>query len=184
MEHLGVLLSEIDKNFMFIYLGFDILNEGKLGTQINDDKERRWRIYGKDENSFLIAPIFNDCPYNSYNNGAERNSQNGIVVRRQRPKEEAQIGNRIKGKVILVSPQEWYIIKTDGYCVGVKRNTLYYFGGTIEAGDIVFADLHTKGNTSISNITRGTTQHHVIVKCMFNDYQSCYNWMIEHAENE
>lgn len=180
LEYNSILTSDIDKFFVFMLFGSDILNEGLLGTQTNDNgKHTKWRIYGKDEMSFMIDPVFSEF---TYNEGVQRNIKNGLIVKRQRPKEETQYSGLVKGKVEFVSPKEWYIIKTKDYYVGVRRNTIYYFGGSIDVGDIVFADFHTKGRTTISNKTKETTHHYVIVECLYNTYQECYNWMKQQYE--
>lgn len=181
-EYRCVSLGSVDKGFIFIFLTSDVLNEGRLGYQVNDRNKRKWRIYGKDDYSFLIDPMFLMGSYNSYNERVKANQNNGLVTRRQRPKEETQYNGLIKGVVQYVSPNEWYIIKTNQYYVGVERNKSYMFYGSINIGDVVFADFHSKGNTSISNATKNTTHHHVIVRCHFKGYQDCYNWMKEQLE--
>lgn len=180
MDYNTIITSDIDKFFVFMLFGSDMLNEGLPGVQTNDNGEHiKWRIYGKDENSFMIDPVFNDF---TYNEGVQRNIKNGSIVKRQRPKEETQYSGLVKGTVEFVSPKEWYIVKTKNYYVGVRRNPIYYFGGSIDVGDIVFADFYTKGQTSISNSTKQTTHHHVIVEYLCSTYQECYNLMKQKYE--
>lgn len=172
------ILSDVDVSFIYYFLTFDILNEGRSGTQINDNgKNRKWRIYGKDDNSFLIDPIFSRGDYRTYNDRVQKNKRNGQIVKRQRPKEELKSTGLIKGIVKYVSHKEWYIVQTDDYYVGVTRNKLYVFYGSIDVDDIVFADFHTKGKTSISNHTQNTTRHYVIVEELFKNYTDCFNYM-------
>ena len=63
-----------------------------------------------------------------------------------------------------------------------KRNTFYYFRGSIDIGDIVYADFHTLGNSSISNKTKNSTHHHIIVQYHSNNFQDCYEWMKSNNE--
>ena len=117
MDYNTIITSDIDKFFVFNLFGSDMLNEGLPGVQTNDNGEHiKWRIYGKDENSFMIDPAFNDF---TYNEGVQRNIKNGSIVKRQRPKEETQYSGLVKGTVEFVSPKEWYIVKTKNYYVGV-----------------------------------------------------------------
>lgn len=182
MEKNIVTFDKVDIDYMYIYLLSDALNEGMLGKEVNNDSNRSWRIYGLDEHSLLIDPIFNRYPHNSYNEGMRKNIQNGNIYRRARPKEESQYSGLIKGKVVYISPNEYYIIQTERYYVGVKRNTFYYFGGSIDVGDIVYADFHTLGSSSISNKTKNTTHHHIIVQYHSDNFQDCYDWMKSNNE--
>jgi len=70
------ILSGVDVSFIYYFLTFDILNEGRSRTQINDNgKNRKWRIYGKDDNSFLIDPMFSKGDYRTYNDGVQKNNK-------------------------------------------------------------------------------------------------------------
>ena len=59
MDYNTIITSDIDKFFVFMLFGSDMLNEGLPGVQTNDNGEHiKWRIYGKDENSFMSDPVF------------------------------------------------------------------------------------------------------------------------------
>lgn len=176
LDYSSAMVQDMDKFNLFLFLGMDILNEGKLGEQVNDNgQKRKWRIYGKDENNFFIDPALNE--FGDYKENNQRNINNGQIVKRQRPKEELKYAGLIKATVQYVSPDEWYIVKTKDFYVGVKRNTIYYFYGSVNVGDTVFADFHQKGRTSISNATQNYTNLSVIVVYMSNSYEECFNWM-------
>lgn len=173
LDYQNYSTSEVDQFFLELLLISDILNEGRAGVQTVNGKQIKWRIYGKDDNSFLIDSRFG----NDYNNEVRRDQRNGIITKRQRPKEESRYTGLVKGVVEYVSSNEWYIVRTKDYYVGVKRNTRYHFYGSINVGDIVYADFHNKGETAISNYTKNTTHHYVIVKYLCHNYDECYNWM-------
>src|SRR5690606_3620603 len=66
MKHEFLLIREVDKTFVYNYFLSDYLNEGKDGQQINDEYNRKWKIFPKNEVSLLIDPIFEVYPYNAY----------------------------------------------------------------------------------------------------------------------
>ena len=76
---------EANKYSIFIFLSSDILNQGFTGVSVNSPKPQVWKIYGKNESSYLIDPMFDYYPFNSYNEGVSRNNKNGLVVKRVRP---------------------------------------------------------------------------------------------------
>lgn len=85
MEQKLTTLRVVDIYYMFGFLLSDDLNQGLLGIEVNNSSGRQWRIYGKNENSFLIDSSFNYHPFNSYNERMLENIQNGFVLRRTRP---------------------------------------------------------------------------------------------------
>ena len=179
MEYDGVLLNkEIDLNFMFYYLGFDILNEGKDGVEINGDKEIRWKIYGKDENSLIIDSRFNAHPY-YYNDAVYEKMRQGFVKKRKRPAEETKYAGMDKGFVKWHN-DPYYIIKCNDQYIVLIRNTWGYWSGTIKKDDMLMGYFKIDTETSIDNITRNQTGTKALVAYIGNDYQSCVNWINEY----
>jgi len=87
MKYIDPVLHAMDKFNLFLFLCTDMLNEGKLGEQVNDNGlKRKWRIYGKNENNFFIDPNLNN--FGNYKENNQRDIANGMVFKRQRPKEE------------------------------------------------------------------------------------------------
>lgn len=182
MEYDGVLLQEcIDKNFIFMYLGFDILNEGKVGIEINSDKSTKWRIYGKDENSLLIDPMFDIPPYD-INTAIREKMRQGIVHERKRPKEETKYAGMDKG-IIVWHKDPYFIVQTNTNYLILLRNTIYYWGGHADDGDLIMGHLKNKGETVVDNITKKELGMNTIVVFISEDYQSCAVWIHENLDS-
>lgn len=183
MEYEGLLLQKkIDKNFMFIYLGFDILNEGKNGVEINGDDKTKWKIYGKDENSFIIDPIFNEYPYN-YNDAIYENMRQGIKIqKRKRPQDEIKYASMDKG-IVVWNNDPYYIIQSNKNFIVLVRNTFGYWSGTVEEFDMLVGDFKLNSETPVDNITQNQSGMKVQVSFMGNDYQSCVDWINTNIKN-
>lgn len=182
MEYRGAILGDIDKDFMYSYFGGDILNEGKAGIQTNGNTDVKWRLYGKDENSFLIDTMFNQYPYDSYNQGVKNNIQSGLRNNRKRPKEELMYAGLDKGVVIWESG-DYYLIQTKTNCVVAIRNTIYAFFGTVEQGDIVFGHFGSTGDTDIKNATQNYTGLRAKVMYLSQDYRKCVKWLEQYLDS-
>lgn len=182
MEYDGILLKDkTDAYFMFLYFGFDLLNEGKMGIEKNGDKETKWRIYGKDEDASMIDPIFNRHPYN-YHEVVEEQRRNGTLKKRKRPQEETKYAGMDKGTVIW-NEDPFYIIQSDKRYIVAIRITLYYWSGTVTNNDLLMGDFKEEGEISIDNITRNETGFHVKIVHIGNDLQSCQDWLNENIFN-
>ena len=184
MEYNGVIVpSRIDLSFIDTYLGFDMLNEGRLGVEKNGNDERKWRIYGKDDFSLMIDPVFEKYPYNQYNNNIREQINRGIVNRRQRPPEEAQYKGWDKG-IIVWHYDTCYIIQTrTGFLVAL-RNSFSYWGGREDDGDLVMGHFRYKGKTAIDNIAKGQTGMNAEVVFIASEYKTCADWVIENVKSE
>ena len=175
------IMYEIDDFLAFMIIGTDMLNEGLAGTQVNGkEKDRKWRIYGKDETSFFIDPQFDKGEYKTYNDRIREDIKNGYkIYKRERPKEETKYKGLTKGTVEYVSSKDWYIVKTEYNYIGVIRDKWSAFYGRIDVNDIVFADFKNKGKTSISNATKDSFGPNIIVEEFFRNYNDCLNWIKE-----
>ena len=85
MKNNNFISDVADSYYMYGFFLADALNEGEVGIEVNSNTNRKWKIYGKDENSFLIDPIFKNYPFNSYNEGVIQNINNGVIVNRVKP---------------------------------------------------------------------------------------------------
>ena len=85
MKNNNFVSDVADSYYMYGFFLADALNEGEIGIEVNSNNNRLWKIYGKDENSFLIDPMFRNYPFNSYNEGIRKNINNGVIVKRVRP---------------------------------------------------------------------------------------------------
>lgn len=181
MEHNGILIGEVDKNFVNTYLSFDMLNEGKLGLQVNSKNgEIKWRVYGKDEMSLLIDPMFDAYPYDSYNNNIREQIRKGVVNRRKRPSEERLYAGLDKG-VVAFSYGDCYIIGTKVNYIVALRNPIFVFYGTVDKGDIVFGHFRQTGRTDILNGTKKDSGLTVNVVYIANSYKECAEWAMNNV---
>lgn len=79
------LISKVSIYDIYGFFLTDVLNEGLDGFSVNGNQTVHWKLYGKDEASLLIDPVFETYPYNSYNNGIRRNIRNGFINKRAIP---------------------------------------------------------------------------------------------------
>lgn len=181
MEYDGVFVpSRIDFSFIDIFLGFDLLNEGRLGVEKDGEKERKWRIYGKDDMSFMIDPRFDEYPYNKYNSNIREYISQGVeVVRRSRPKEEIKYAGWDKG-VIVWHYDPCYIIQTNTCFVVALRSAVYYWSGRANDGDLVMGYFSQKGKTNIDDIDMGTGMSADVV-FLSSEYKACADWVRENV---
>lgn len=169
-----IILDPINYSSICNILSLDLLNEGLLGIQMNDDgKQTKWRIYGKDENGFLIDPMFNK---DIYNTAIREGISKGISYRRERPQEEKEYEGLTKGTIAYFSSDNWYIIKTRYNYIGVC-NTSYYTNNIHNVGDVVFGDFQLRKETLLKNATKGNKYHNVKVQYISETYGDCYNKM-------
>ncbi len=183
MDYNGLLLSEVDEYFMSTYFGFDVLNEGRLGEQVNADEKIRWRIYGKDERGFMIDDAFKRYPFDEHNKNVAENIKKGIYSNRQRPVEEQKYAGLNRG-VVVWCYENCYIIQAESTFMVALRNEMFYFSGNVNKGDVVFGNFHSGGYTDVSNATQDYTGLKVDIVYTSSDYKSCADWVIKNVKFE
>lgn len=162
-----ISLFDFDFSSAYILIGItDILNEGILGVQVNNEQNVLWRIYGKEDDGTFIDPRFGVYPYERTSNG----------IKRIRPKEERKNPRAV---VVNTDIPNFYIVKSENnsYLV-LSRITMYYFSGTVNVGDILFLN-QGSSEISIENYTQKYSGLSVKFEYKGDSVKDCLNWIVD-----